>query len=139
MHFCTMPLRNFRLQSKKPLRLTRNIQKLGRKMIALAAGMILAFITIIGIKFSNNENSAWGYPLVLASLPICYIGFALYANDSEAVLPEILHGLPIYILVIWSAIKPSRLLTILVAFAFIWHGIYDFIHPWLFTNKGTPQ
>lgn len=108
-------------------------------MIALAAGITLALITIIGIKLSNNENSAWGYPLVLASLPTCYIGFALYANDSEALLPEILHGLPLYALALWAAFKPAKLLTALMAIAFIWHGVYDFIHPWLFINKGAPD
>lgn len=108
-------------------------------MIALAAGIALAIVTIISIKWSNNENSAWGYPLVLASLPTCYIGFALYADDSEALLPEILHGLPFYVLALRAAFKPAKLLTALLAIAFIWHGIYDFIHPWLFTNKGTPS
>ncbi len=61
--------------------------------IALSAGIIIALAILIRFKQRGLEKMRWVYPLLLATFPLYYFGFALYALDLEAFFYEVLIGL----------------------------------------------
>ena len=107
-------------------------------MIAGIAGILLGFITILSIRLGNTENRAYAYPLVLATYPLFYIGFAFWADDFEALRNELVFATPFFIICAVSAIKNLRYSATFLGFAYMLHGIYDLYHDDLFINSGMP-
>jgi len=112
-------------------------------MIIILAAILLALITVVGLKLAKNENSPLGYPLVLACYPLFYLGFALYANDMQAFFHEFLFAAPFFLLCGLCAMNTERLhspsIMLLLASGYILHGVYDAIHHLFVTNHGVPN
>lgn len=107
-------------------------------MIASIAGLLLGLATILSIRLGNTENKAYAYPLVLASYPFFYIGFAFWADDFEALRNELVFAAPFFVICAITAIKNLRYSATLLGFAYLLHGVYDLYHNHLFINSGMP-
>ena len=107
-------------------------------MIAMIAGFAVALVTVLGIKAGKTENQPWAYPLVLATYPLFYFAFAVYAGSIEALLYEVLYALPIFAVACIAAIKNLRFTLLLLAIGYFAHGVYDIVHEHLFINPGMP-
>lgn len=105
---------------------------------ALSIGIITAILIIWHFKRRKLEKAQFPYPILLATFPVYYFVFALYASDFTALYKEIGISL-IFISVVYLAIKSNRKISaLLVAFGCIAHGVYDIYHDVLFINNGTP-
>ena len=107
-------------------------------MYATLAGLLIAVITVLSVKLGKTENSPWAYPFILACYPLFYFGFALYANDSHALIQELIYSIPIFIICLLTALKSFKYSACILATGYVIHGIYDFFHHHLFINTGMP-
>ncbi len=108
-------------------------------LTALVIGIIIAVVVIIRFHKTGLERKTWGYPLLIATFPIYYWGFAIVGSDMPALYKEILVGF-IFIFLVFTAIKVNRKQgLLLLAVACILHGVYDVVHDSLFTNSGVPS
>ena len=108
-------------------------------LFALIAGIIVAIVVVIHFRKTKLERKVWVYPLLIATFPVYYWIFAIYASDMQALYKEILVGFVFIGMAVW-AIKVNRKLgLILLALACILHGVYDVVHDNLFTNSGVPS
>lgn len=124
-----------------PLPLSLGAIKKGIEMniYALSIGIIAAILIIWHFKRRKLEKARLPYPILLATFPVYYFAFALYASDFIALYKEIGISL-IFILLVYLAIKSNRRISAsLVALGCIAHGFYDMYHNTLFTNNGTPD
>ena len=104
-------------------------------MTGLVIGVVFIVPTLYFIRRKRWDSLAW--PLFLVTLPIYYMLFGVLASDGQAVLKELLYGLP-YIatgLLVWR-IRSARA-AIVIALAWISHGVYDMYHDVLFVNPGV--
>ena len=105
---------------------------------AVLTGLSVAVLVVyLGNKW-KLERKPWMYPLLLASFPVYYWVFGLYAMDYDAFIQEFLIGLAF---LAW-ALLAFRLSTItgglVLAMGFIAHGLYDIVHNSFFINDGAP-
>jgi len=108
-------------------------------MYALTIGFITTTLIIWHFKRRKLEKARLPYPILLATFPLYYFAFALYATDYLALYKEIGIGL-IFLLLAYLAIKSNRKTSLfLIALGCIAHGIYDVYHNMLFINNGTPE
>jgi hypothetical protein len=108
------------------------------KIYALLIGVITGILIIWHFKRRKLEYSQLPYPILLATFPVYYFAFALFASDFNALYKEI--GISIvFFLLVYFAIKVNRKMSaLLVALGCIVHGVYDIYHDLLFINNGTP-
>ena len=96
--------------------------------IAIAAGIIVAFMVIIPLKQLEKQKTTWVYPLILATLPAYYWAFAIYAANYDALLNEVLIGT----LFIAAALFGYRFLNTFgqaaLGAGFVIHALYDIVH-----------
>jgi len=105
---------------------------------ALMIGMIATWFLIKQIEALSTERSIWIYSAVLASFPLYYWAFAIYAADYDALMNEILIGL-VFIMFTWSAyIKSKSLGLAILAIGFIAHSIYDIAHNSIYNHSVAP-
>jgi hypothetical protein len=107
-------------------------------IVAYAMAAIVLGCVLVGFKRAGYERSGRGYPLLLASFPLYYWVFALYAADYQALANELVVGAA-FITLAWLAYKLSGARSLIIlAMAFIGHGVYDIIHFYVFTNPVAP-
>jgi hypothetical protein len=103
--------------------------------IGIIVGLAFILPTIYLIRAKGFDERAW--PIFLITLPIYYGLFGLLAMDREVIQLELLYGLP-YIaigLLVWRL--KSRLAQIVIAVAWLSHGLYDYYHDVFFINPGV--
>ncbi len=103
--------------------------------MALLIGTSLAvvvglFATVIGL----DRDRAF-YPTVMIVIAALYSLFAVLGGSTHALVLEALIGLAF----IAGAVGGFKSSLWLVAGALAAHGIYDFVHDWVFTNPGVPS
>ncbi|MCC2616187.1 hypothetical protein LJ739_08045 [Aestuariibacter halophilus] len=107
-------------------------------LFALLCGVIIAAAIVKGLHHCPGERATRLYAALLATFPLYYWAFALYAGDSMVLLDEMVIGIGFFALA-YVAITLRKLDgLIILACGFIVHGVYDLIHPTLFVNPGTP-
>ena len=105
---------------------------------ALIAGIVIAVYVVVRFKKTKLEKRKWAYPAFLATFPIYYWIFAIYAANYGALINEIGIGLA-FILIAYIAYRLNSVIRlILLATGYILHAGYDVIHDSLFINPGTP-
>jgi hypothetical protein len=122
---------------------------MGTSISALTAGntqsvaaFLIAIIITAGIlvrfKAAGYERSGRAYPILLATFPLYYWVFALYAADYQALMNEIIVGV-VFIGLAWLAYRLHDLRALLIlAIGFISHGVYDIVHSRLFASSVAP-
>jgi hypothetical protein len=105
---------------------------------ALAIGIFIAIFVILRFKVRKLERTRWAYPILLATFPIYYWVFALYASDYKAFLNELIAG-AVFLILAYAACKFKSFATLLLlAVGYITHAAYDFYHNAFFANAGVP-
>jgi len=93
---------------------------------------------VILLRKVNLEKSSYAYPTFLATFPVYYCVFALYASDYGALTDELTVGLG-FLALAYVAYKLSSIVgLLLLATGYIAHAIYDVVHNSIFYNAGTP-
>lgn len=106
--------------------------------IALIVGILTVTFIIFRFKKTRLERTKWAYPLLLASFPVYYFVFAVYAQDYKALAYEVIFG-AFFILAAYLGYKANRKLSLLVVGVFyLLHAAYDLFHDYSFVNTGTP-
>ena len=105
---------------------------------ALLAGIAIAVFVVARFKKTKLEKRKWVYPVLLATFPIYYWIFAVYASDYSALKSEVGIGLAFFFLAYIAYRLNSVTGLILLATGYILHGGYDVIHNSFFINPGTP-
>ena len=107
-------------------------------IVALNIGFLVSIFLIIFFNKSRLEDSKFSYPLLLFTLPIYYLIFAIYGNDYPALIFESLAGF-IFFIITFLTLKFSAFYKFnLLALGYILHGVYDITHTMFFINKGMP-
>ena len=104
-------------------------------LIGVIVGIAFVFPAVYLVR--KQKFDQWFWPITLATLPIYYMLFGLLVLDSQAILMELLYGLP-YIatgLLVWRL--KSKVTVIIIAIAWLSHGFYDYYHDVLFINLGV--
>jgi hypothetical protein len=105
---------------------------------ALAIGVVIAVFVVLLFKARGLEEAKWAYPVLLATFPVNYWVFAIYASDSAALLKEMLVGV-VFLAIAYTAYKYKSIVTLLLlAVGYVLHAAYDFCHNLFFVNAGAP-
>ena len=105
---------------------------------ALAIGIVIASYVIIRFRKTRLEKKKWIYPVFLATFPVYYWVFAVYASDYDALTNELAISLG-FLAIAYVAYKLSSVMgLLLLAVGYIAHAGYDVVHNSLFYNSGTP-
>jgi hypothetical protein len=106
--------------------------------IAFAIGLITVIYVIFRFKKTKLEKTKWAYPLLLATFPMYYFVFAIYAQDYTALIYEVAIG-TLFIGAAYAAyITNKHTAHLLVGLFCILHGFYDLFHNSIFINTGAP-
>lgn len=105
---------------------------------ALVIGAAIAVFAVLLLKAKGLENTKWAYPIFLATFPVYYWIFAVYASDHAALLKEVMVGLA-FLAIGYIAYKFRSFATLLLlAVGYVLHAAYDFYHDLFFVNAGAP-
>ena len=106
---------------------------------ALIIGVFVAGLVVLRFRARRLERTRWVYPALLATFPVYYLVFAIYASDHSALLGEFAAG-AVFFAVSFIAYKFRSFATLLVlAIGYLAHGAYDFFHDQLLSNSGVPS
>ena len=105
------------------------------EMMGVVIGLVFIVPTIYLIRNKRWDSIAW--PMFLITLPVWYMLFGVLALDAGVILKELLYGIPYFAtgLLVWRMRTPAALLV--VAVAWLSHGLYDFYHDVFFVNPGV--
>lgn len=105
---------------------------------ALAIGALIAVAVVMRFRARRLEKTTWAYPILLATFPVYYWVFAVYAADYTALLNELMAGAA-FLAIAYVAFKFKSFATLLLlAIGYVAHAAYDFYHDALFANAGVP-
>ncbi|MDD5052866.1 MAG: hypothetical protein PHO27_09085 [Sulfuricurvum sp.] len=107
-------------------------------LYAIGIGVLIGIFVILRFKKRKLERTRWAYPVFLATFPLYYILFALYAMDYKALLNEIIISILFLVIAYISYRYKNKITLILLSIGYILHAVYDFIHDYLFSNAGIP-
>lgn len=106
---------------------------------ALVIGIAIVAYVIIRFKQNGLEKTKWAYPVFLATFPLYYFAFAIYAQDTQALGYEALIGVAFFSIAFFAYKSSKKASALLVGSGSILHGVYDAYHEELFVNPGTPE
>ena len=105
---------------------------------AFAIGIVIAVIVVLRFRARRLEKTKWAYPMFLATFPVYYWVFAVYASDYTALLNEVVASAA-FLAIAYVAYKFRSFATLLLlAAGYVAHAAYDFYHDSLFSNSGVP-
>lgn len=105
---------------------------------ALTIGIFIAVIVVLRFRTRRLEKNRWAYPMFLATFPIYYWVFAVYASDYTALLNELMASV-VFLAIAYVAYRSRTFATLmLLAIGYVAHAAYDFYHDVLFVNAGVP-
>ena len=107
-------------------------------IVALTIGVAAAWFLIKRTEAFSIQKAIWAYSLLLASFPLYYWAFAIYAGNYSALSNEILIG-SLFIIMAWLAYVQSKPLALFIlALGFIAHAVYDITHGSFGTSAVAP-
>ena len=106
---------------------------------ALIIGIAIVAYVIIRFKKTRLERTKWAYPLFLATFPVYYFVFAIYAKDFPALGKEVAVSLVFFSLAFMAYRSKRKTSALIVGLGSIFHAVYDAYHDILFVNSGTPN
>jgi hypothetical protein len=80
---------------------------------ALLIGAVVAVFVVLHLKATKREDSNWAYPLLLATFPVYYWVFAVYAPDYAALPGELMAGAA-FLAIAYVAYKFKSFCTLLL-------------------------
>jgi len=112
--------------------------------------ILLGVFSAISMAYTYRkmQTEHWAYALGLTSLPLIYIGFAIYAYylgaGTKAIWQELIFGLPFLAIGLFSLVHKAKFqhsewLLWLLIIGWGLHGVYDLYYERLIMNQGTPD
>jgi len=108
-------------------------------LTALVVGTSLAVIIVKKLGQGRSVKSIQLYAALLATFPVYYFVFAIWASDFAALYQEILVSFGFLLLAFIAYKIRSVAGVIALAIGYIAHAIYDVAHDELFVNSGMPN
>lgn len=105
---------------------------------ALTIGIFIAVIVVLQFRARRLEKTQWAYPMFLATFPVYYWAFAVYASDYAALLNELMTSVAFLAIAYVAYTSRSFTTLLLLAIGYVTHAAYDFYHDALFVNSGVP-
>src|SRR5688572_9229807 len=102
---------------------------------ALAIGTVIAVFVVLLFKARRLENTGWAYPILLATFPVYYWVFAVYAADYAVLLKEFMVGVAFLAIAYVAYRFKSFGALLLLAIGYVSHAAYDFYHNVFFVNS----
>ena len=102
--------------------------------MALLVGALLALAVGVLATVSGLDRDRAFYPTVMIVIAFLYCLFAVIGSSTHALVLELLIGLGFF----GAAVVGFRSSLWVVAAALVAHGLYDFVHPAVFSNPGVP-
>ncbi len=99
-----------------------------------AIGVGLAVLAGLFLSSAGLDRDRAAYPVILIVIAVLYELFAVMGGSTPALLSELL---PTAVFVAVSVLGFRTSLWWVVA-GLIGHGVYDILHPAIFTNPGAP-
>lgn len=104
--------------------------------------LVIGFLTTCLIIYKFNHYASYkrhkAYVVLLATFPVYYWIFALYARDSGALINEIIAGVAFFVTAALAYKYGSIKGLIILAIGFVAHGIYDVVHLSLYPHSVAP-
>jgi hypothetical protein len=107
-------------------------------IFALAIGTVTAVITVLLFKAWRFERTRWAYPVLLATFPVNYCVFAIYASDLSALREEVVVGMAFLALAYAGFRFRSSVALLSLAVGYVLHAVYDYYHDQFIANAGVP-
>jgi hypothetical protein len=104
-------------------------------MMPLLVGALLAFAAGVFATVSGLDRDRAFYPTVMIVIAFLYCLFAVIGSSTHALVLELLIGLAFF----GAAVVGFRSSLWVVAVALAAHGVFDFVHPAVFSNPGVPR
>lgn len=108
-------------------------------IFALSVGLVIVVCIIVKFKKSGYETGSIAYPILLATFPAYYWLFALFEQNVEALLYELIAGVFFLTLAALAYKRRSALSLIFLSIGFIGHGVYDILHKELYDASVAPN
>jgi hypothetical protein len=107
-------------------------------LYALGIGVLVAIVVVLGFRAGRLEATRWVYPALLATFPVYYWVFAVYASDYRALPGEIVASVA-FLAIAFIAYEFRSFATLLLqSVGYVAHAAYDFHHDALLSNSGVP-
>jgi hypothetical protein len=103
-------------------------------MIPAVIGIVLALLAAAFARFARLDRDRSFYPTVLAVIAVLYTLFAMLGGGGRELLEELPATSAFLVLVVLGMRRsPWIIVSGLAA-----HGVFDFLHPLIYTNPGVP-
>lgn len=109
---------------------------------AVIVGILLAGFIIACIRPRASSSLLQHYSVLLATFPLYYLVFAVWASDFSSFYKELVIGALFWgvcLIPLSRLLKSSYYAFIVLGLGYLAHGFYDIWHGLLFVNRGTPQ
>ena len=107
-------------------------------LYALAIGVLVAAIVVLRFRAGKLETTRWAYPALLATFPLYYWVFAVYAADYGALPGELVASVAFLAIAYVSYAFRSFATLLLLSVGYVAHAAYDVHHDALLSNSGVP-
>jgi hypothetical protein len=102
--------------------------------MSVAVGIILALIVGGAATWIGLDRDRAMYPVVMIVIAAYYALFALMSGETQVIIVESV----VACVFIGAALAGFRSTLWLVVIALAAHGIFDIVHPHLYSNPGVP-
>jgi hypothetical protein len=102
--------------------------------MAFTIGSVSALVIGIACTWLRMDRDRAMYPVVMIVIAFLYTLFAVMGGSAHALVQELAVG-AVFIVLAIAGFK-SSLWFVVVALAA--HGVFDFLHPYLYDNPGVP-
>lgn len=99
-----------------------------------AIGVGLALLAGLFLSWAGLDKDRAAYPVIMIVIAVLYELFAVLGGSTFALLSELLPTA----LFVGLSVLGFRTSLWWVVTALIGHGLYDIVHPAIFTNPGVP-
>lgn len=105
---------------------------------ALGIGLLVGSFILYQLTVRKAQQAQWAFPFLLATFPIYYLLFTLYASDFSAFLTELTVSTIFFAIAYVARRFRSYRTWLLLSIGYLLHGIYDVYHDMLFEHEGIP-
>jgi hypothetical protein len=103
-------------------------------MVAFIIGVGTAAALIVFGRLTGYEKDKSFFPTILIVIAFYYVLFAFLDNSVSTILIELAVAAFFTLLAVWGGFR----LPIIVGAGIALHGLFDFVHVFLYSNSGVP-
>jgi hypothetical protein len=103
-------------------------------MVAFIVGVFTAAALIVFGRFTGYEKDKAFFPTLLIVIAFYYVLFAFLDNTVSTIIIELSVAAFFTLLAVWGGFR----FPIIVGAGIVLHGLFDFVHGYLYSNSGVP-